>query len=503
MKLIRLISEETDGSFLSRFNVDVNIEPNSKIALKNLVMGVDLKNIKIDDSNHKITYQVRGGNPLEVFLDHKLYTENDFDLLLKNIENKLNEGMSFSGKEIGTQYQVNGSGQRLAISTKTSSVSSKADWKNNIPTFNGTPVMTTTQSGLNTKFTNNLNLTNTNIGKNIQMTFLGDTICKANAFFRVKINTLADDVSALTTGFIIGITKTNPSALITGGTISADTFTTNRVLAGIEVNRQANIIQLLRDGNATNATGSPTLSTYYAGANNTNNPIVAIEKHGAIVKARLYYNDSGATNFLELGTFENITDATTANYYPVMIMRSATQGDLTLENINITLDSFDSSISHTTTDHIDLGVVSPPRTTSRASPMYIQFNSINLANRLGYIYNSNPFPISNLVNVKEFLWNADNDFDIASKNDNYLVVLESSYVEAYDGLSKGQKSIICVMPVMDDISVIRFNAQYPIFINLKNDKKMSLKNIKLRVLNSDNTFISSVGLSSATLLIDN
>ena len=58
------------------------------------------------------------------------------------------------------------------------------------------------------------------------------------------------------------------------------------------------------------------------------------------------------------------------------------------------------------------------------------------------------------------------------------------------------------IPSADDVGVIRYDSNYPVYVDCNNREAISLKNIKLRIIRQDGSRVESQGLSTATLLID-
>ena len=56
VKLIRITTRATDGSFETAFRSPVNIKENSKVALQNLIMAVQEKAIIIDGTNDQMFF---------------------------------------------------------------------------------------------------------------------------------------------------------------------------------------------------------------------------------------------------------------------------------------------------------------------------------------------------------------------------------------------------------------------------------------------------------------
>lgn len=86
VKLIRLTSENIDGSINSIFNSDIIIKKNSQIALKNLTMETDKESLIIDGDNDNVSFSLNTNIPAftkTITLTHNdattpEYNENNF-----------------------------------------------------------------------------------------------------------------------------------------------------------------------------------------------------------------------------------------------------------------------------------------------------------------------------------------------------------------------------------------------------------------------------------------
>ena len=134
VKIIRLSTDETDGSFNTRFNAPVNIKPYSRIALQNLVMGVNLQEITVNASNDKINFQITNGNVRTALLTRKTYTDNDALDIVDDIQKAMNGSLVYtSGKELGAQFLCSHA-SRITIQNAFSRTSAYApQFNSNIP----------------------------------------------------------------------------------------------------------------------------------------------------------------------------------------------------------------------------------------------------------------------------------------------------------------------------------------------------------------------------------
>lgn len=90
MKLIRLVTEDSTGLFNNTFNEDLLVKPNSKLALQSLSIETLNNVIDIDSSNDEIQFQVSNGFLKTARLSHASYNRNNYNDLLIDIQNALN-----------------------------------------------------------------------------------------------------------------------------------------------------------------------------------------------------------------------------------------------------------------------------------------------------------------------------------------------------------------------------------------------------------------------------
>ena len=73
-------------------------------------------------------------------------------------------------------------------------------------------------------------------------------------------------------------------------------------------------------------------------------------------------------------------------------------------------------------------------------------------------------------------------------------------LDCYDGLTRGRKSILAVIPKSDSDNSLLYEPDFPVFVSLNNQNEITLRNIRCRVLHSDGSPLSTDGLSVLTLL---
>ena len=73
---------------------------------------------------------------------------------------------------------------------------------------------------------------------------------------------------------------------------------------------------------------------------------------------------------------------------------------------------------------------------------------------------------------------------------------------SYDGETSQRKSYLAVIPKDDNNHQVIFNESYPIFIDINNSQPLSIRNLKMRILNNDGSSVASTGLITIVLLIE-
>ena len=516
VKLIRITTNSTDGTFDTGFRSPVNVKEGSKIALQNLIMAVQNKEIIIDSTNDEMFFSVSGATVRSLFLTRATYDKTNAQSgLLKDIQDQLNGALVFEGasgnggKELGCQWRVS-FGTRITIANAFSSTASYVDeFALNSPKENaGSNIRTIAQSNSNKDFVQSQNASAASGGvatsTNDACGFLDQPICKGTGFIRAKIHTLIDEASIDTTGFIIGLAKGEVSQFFKGNPpVASNEFLEKNFFYAVHINQLAQPIRVFKQGNATNTAFTPTGLGLVAGVGDPNNAVIAVEVTENKMRIKAYYN--GGEQVIDTMTLQTNGDSLnigTQDYTPFIVYRGGHDKARTFKHQFIQ-DPYVDNPSDISEEHDTLvGLPSPPTQAGakRLTKQEVGFVSDDLAAELGYVPRRFP-PVQSAL-LPSLTWTADNDFEVLTVNDNYMVIMDNHYLDSYDSLEKGQRSIVAVLPVKDDIGAIRFDSQYPIFIDLNNKLPISMRNIRVRVIRADGTQVNSIGLSTATLLIE-
>ena len=93
LKLIKLITNDTNAIFDNQLRNEIYIKPNSQIALHSISMTREPAKIIIDDSNDKINFDIGGGDK-QIILPHGSYNEHQIADLIDNLCRDANRQLS-------------------------------------------------------------------------------------------------------------------------------------------------------------------------------------------------------------------------------------------------------------------------------------------------------------------------------------------------------------------------------------------------------------------------
>ena len=485
MKLLRLTTNKSDGTFDARFNEDVYIPPNSSIALQSCALNTDQSEIIINGNNSLVRASI-DGNVNTIFLTHGEYDENNFHKLLNDFTTKLNQSLSLTvSRERATEFLV----------------SQEHDNYIHIQ-YRNTSYALTGAAGIADKFVEHNNgamsITNTNNGqvRNAGAAVLDDSVrlnsdhhfTNGCGSFYTKLQGI-NNVAGNT--FKLILTKKNPS-LLGNSIVDADIIYS----IGIECDGTGGITTQpykVRVNNTNTTTGN-NIGDAGAGADGD---FFGFESDGTRMNGVLYKN--GGVGRVELfGENIPVNDSSLSkdNYYASLIIRGA-NGDCVLSNIKFCESPYESNVLQTNEHIIDLGHDNPPtRPTTARIDLNIQFQRRDVPEYFGYS-NVN----LELLGLNNFDFIAETLFRPNVENDCFIVVMETMRLESFDSLIQGRKSILCSIPNDDHNKIVMYEPNTLIPIKLSNPNKMSIRNLRVKLFYQDYTEVLLDGLSVLTLLI--
>jgi len=484
MKLIRLTTEKEDGSFECNFKTDINIKEKSRIALKSCSFTTKNTLLSIDGTNDTILWNWKSNQTgleldVEVRLNHEKYDSSTIKLFEKDIENKLNNAMdisgtNYSGKMVGLQWRVQQEGGKLVIQYLSSPLNFRHDLslKTDIDiTADGNNTMTKTTA------------VSTDDKARVYWT---KPFIRGAGVFQMTVSSMTNAGSA-GTGFFMGISRTKESSITDKTNITQLEKDTYIYVDGLEATGTFPVSygSLDADGANPQLTGT---GTNFANLGNT----FEIRREGGKIILGMYGKGSEPA----YTTFYQFDDDGETEFFPYVIMRSAA-ANLSISQGVVQIDpytyTFDSSIKDT------LQIGDPPR----AFPGAVGDNTLglndDLALNLGFDDN-----IVNSFGVANAFFQADNAYDFGIFNDTYMILLDSLRLESYDAIDGVERSILGCLNVSDNTPnrVVQYETNTLDYIELKNKKEISVRNIKGRIVKVDLEPVVLNGLTSITILID-
>jgi len=470
MKLIRLTSNNNQGIFDNTIQSDIILSPYSKVALANACFEIQQDTIIIDSENDRINFQVSttAGQQF-ILLNHNTYDKYNYPQLLNEITQKLNSKMLNQGKQIGIEWLA-----KLTTSNKV------------VIEYRQGPLrqfelnLTLNDVNFNSSGIYNANTGVTNVTDNTRNLYLNKFVSRGCGGIRCRTHTSIDNQGVLlSNGYIIGLSKTNPDTLTT--------FEDLNINFGIHATKPNTPYSYIIDGTFV-ATAT---NVNYIGANNANNDNLEVFIVGDKIQFRVYQQGSPPEGILLHEENYNYGD----KLYPFIIFR----GNSTvtkIKNLRISESQFNTNPYSLNQEQevYELGT-NPPTQSTRKTTNYLEFEGVSLASYLGFqnTYNG-PFVIQNAK------YEGDDIFTIPENNELSIIELLNIKLMSYDGLSQERRSILCTIPKKDVDTIIQYEPNEKIWIDINNSEPLLLRNIQAVIRRNDLSFQETKGLSSLTIL---
>jgi hypothetical protein len=457
VQLVRLTTNDDEARFDNLFNQAIEVKPKSKIALVNFSCEINTQEITINSSNNKITFQTAGTTPHDIFLTSGKYDKTTTDVLLTDIQTKLNEALSItSPTDHSKQWEVKLVDSRINIGTKKQYLANIPATDSQIIKKNLAGTTTYKRSGGTT-------------GTNDSFFSLNNAFCKGAGIARITITSLGNVIND--PQFIFGLTTTSINS-------STTVVLDSSIYYGVKMeNGVYNILD-----------GSGVLNpTVYIPAVND---VITLEKSGPTLTIKRY---NGANE----DTLGAMNISSTLNLYPVGVCitsPSAATSKIILSDFTYSADPYYSSVS-VGTDIENLGAYPSP---SSGGIYGLTFGDIELAQYLGF--NNFTYNSPNQISVYTFI--ADKQFKPSDLSESYIVELTNINLNSYNGATNQRQNILAtIVNTRIENDRVSYIAPYPLYIDIDNSSPLLLKNIRARVLKEDGAPISILGFSQMTILI--
>ena len=560
MKLIRLQTDDSHCVFDNSFNTDIIIEPNAKIALQNVAIVKNPARVNLTLVNNKISYKLGLTAPnQDVKLTVGTYTQNNYETLFSDMTTKLNQSLtSSSTSNVGQQWLVSLDNGRASIQQKLSNKLNYIDWQDTIA-VKVTAGATGAGAGATVQGDSNVGASNFT-----QFFYNPHSVLKGCGTFSARIVTSGTDgfmiglvekqestIQSIPEAQFVHAIRASP----TQNYIPFNNGSNQTQTASLQFASSDYVYLHISNGaveyTINNASG--TTKIYSAPLDQTKTYYPAMVFFGNTKVRSIFYNpdpyESSQTtpsvSALEyLPSHFHLPDGNpwsqtggsfTENFYSDNVgaatYRRVSSGGwthywkqtgLTTWNIYFTLPTQFSvpdntaeidpithiiSFSSTATTFVPNKLLSPvdsttlalaPPANGRSGLRTITFSK-DLGTFLGYNYTSNTTEEA----VLDQQWLANSIFDPTDTADSFVVELLSLDLDSYDGQTSDRRSILATVPKSESADgTIIYDVNYPTFISIRNQNKLTLRNIRARILKSDLTPFTVVGTSNVTLLLD-
>jgi len=518
MKLIRLTSTSDNGTFDNSFNNDIVIPANSELSLGSLSLELAPKDITIDGNNNTIVYEVATGQGATVTLDQARYTsETAKTILFQDMSNKMN--LSLDGNRSSTSRLSVPTGIQIGMQFKAGVVDE---------TYPDTMKKAYTgKFGMAYQIKNERQLETTSwalnnvkaVGSGNTTTYSRNDGASGNELsYALSKHPITKGCGSLLTKLHVFEEGSASAGNVNGVFIGITTKANATTRAECEFGFQApydeggttpEFIKFLL-GTASDFGGTATVIP--------TGSYIGLETLEGVVYG-VYYQEDGSGGYYRAFLDDKATDASTVSKYTllsnadgspkdyyVMIMFFGATGDTQIREFKWSPDAWNNS---TTTEdlRIDLGhgLGVGPTPSPVAGSGFIEFDP-SLARFLGYQNPRIPLSGSSKLGRPNFIWNGSFQFSGVNLSDSYYVELLSLNVDSYDGFTSGRKNILAVVPQLEQSNtasnenVVIYEPPYPVFLDLRNDAPITLRNIRARVVYSDGSAVVTNALSVMSLL---
>lgn len=468
--MIRLTTQDTEGFYNNEFHSDIVIEPNSKIALHSLTAEINTESITIsagvnDNIQFKMTQQQTSYRSLHITAG--TYNSSNYTTLFSDITNKMNRLMLYNSNEIGRQWRAivnndkkvvfeNVLGEYIKPPTSTETNNKVAYVKAETATQTGNNRVSRRVSGQGV------------VGNPDSFLYIKSPECKGSSQLRGKI---INQTNNNTANVILAYMASPPNTTSTSITLTDIKF-------GIKCNATGSNYSYYYNGNLYNsitpqATGD----------------VISIDTHQNKIFLNIYKDDGDSIIALSQYDF-NHTD----NLFPVIIfLGDSTTG---ISNIQFSSDPFYTTLNNVIEPLELIGDI--PVASATPTIKYLKFMDAELATFFGYkqTYYESSKGVS-------YPFIAENYFQPADFSDSFIVELLNLNVDSYDGLSKERRNFLhCIVQADIIRNRLTYTAPYLLWLDIKNTNKLSIRNLKARLLKEDLSQVNLTGISQITVIIE-
>jgi len=487
-KLIRCHTTDPKSIFDCVFNEPIEINPYSEIALQSASFSLANQFLVVDATNDELTFQVQSGASHTVRITHGTYTKHNATTMLEALTKTMNNTLDITtSKEHGSEIAV--------LATSDSRVMFDMQY--------GQQNVISSRTTDKLKYFASNTLTVGSRGNNINITTAGDTDLTANGdvdgnFIVGKVpftKGCGNFVFRLTTYAVGG--RTIKGAM---GLVDKDVYDKYKAGGGgVTTADFKYLFQIPASGQADPDFGK----TITLGSQ------ISMEITQGNLRFREYRADNSEHN---LATFVTpfLDDYYDVDLYPVLILNGEND-KIKIKDLKYTPTPFVSSPTLETTDFDgthDLTTTLPRPFGARPTVYNLTFGSITLRDYLGYSQNiQNPL----LTASNGRIFEANTLFANISSADNYIVEMLNMKLDSYDSFTPdnvggGRKNILAPIPISERIidaqtGLLQYQAPEMLFISMNNEFKMDIRQLRLRVVDTQYNEVNNAGFASLNIVI--
>ena len=131
----------------------------------------------------------------------------------------------------------------------------------------------------------------------------------------------------------------------------------------------------------------------------------------------------------------------------------------------------------------------------------LTFQSLDLASSLGFDER-----VITITDTDTCTFLAPKSITRTTHPSNYKIEMLNIQLESYDSQKEGRMNILATIPISQEfkdqqLSILNFEPTNMFYLSIRNKTKLSLRNIKARIIDANNNPINLLGFSSLNLLI--
>jgi len=474
MKLFRIETNDDSGIFDTDFQEDIIIKPNSQVALNQASFEINFEKLIVDASNSGFTYQVNDDGEIVGNFEHAIVDKSTYSGYLLLMQKSLNRFVNIAlARNLGLQWKVFlDTNKRINIDYKISPI---ADYSSEFVLRAQSPTVVS-YDPVDGSFSSDVAKAN-----NYQFAMSPYTICNGGGQFRsqVQLYSNGDADTNLNGCAVVLLKKFIPAGI---NLLLKDIHT------GVGFGLIANFYYYYSSVENNNAVKTFTDIVPVIGAlDSPNNPILAIDVTEGQLKVRVY-TQGGILEIFSVDYDQN------TDLYPAIIFHGAV-ANIAMKNVRMTKDPWKSTPKSIILPHDPLQVVPLPVSSLTPANNRLILSS-SVANFLDYTDTT-----YGIIIASEVSYIAENDFFKHNSNDMYIIELLNISVDSYDSYTQGRLNYLGMIPSANRYHVV-YNANFPVWLAMNNEKELTIRNIKCRILNADRSPVSCFGKSNLVLLFD-